>query len=261
MSARQDSSLGGALETLAATEHLLVAVDFDGTMSPLVERAEDARSLPGSAAALQALAALPRTTTALISGRALDSLRDVARPGPDTLLIGSHGAEAWTGTGREPLALTGEQQSLLDAATAAIQQVVGAHPGTRVEFKPAGVVLHTRTADDDVARAAVDAARAALAGFSGLTITDGKRVLEVSVVKADKGQGLDRLRALVGATAVFFAGDDVTDEHAQRALGPEDVGVKVGDGDSAAQYRVPSPAALTSVLEELLALRSAGASR
>ncbi|MBG6183306.1 trehalose 6-phosphate phosphatase [Arthrobacter sp. CAN_A214] len=260
MSALQDDALARALKTLAATEHLLVAVDFDGTLSPLVERAEDARPLPGSAAALQALAALPRTTTALISGRALDSLRVVANPGPDTLLIGSHGAETWTGTGREPLTLTGEQQALLETATAAVQQVVDVHPGSRVEFKPAGVVLHTRTADEDVARAAVEAARAGLADLPGLTISDGKRVLEVSVVKADKGTGLGRLRALAGATAVFFAGDDVTDEHAQRALDPQDVGVKVGDGDSAARYRVPSPAALTSVLEELVALRSAGAS-
>lgn len=256
-----DESLARALTTLAATEHLLVALDFDGTMSPLVERAEDARSLAGSAAALHALAALPDTTTALISGRALDSLRLVAEPGPDTLLIGSHGAETWTGVGGIPLSLTGKQQSLLDAATAAIQQVVDAHPGTRIEFKPAGVVLHTRTADHDVARTAVDAARTGLTDLTGLAITDGKQVLEVSVIKADKGQGLNQLRALSGATAVFFAGDDVTDEHAQRVLGPQDVGIKVGDGDSAAHHRVSSPVALTGVLEELLALRSAGAPR
>jgi trehalose 6-phosphate phosphatase len=257
----EDASLSQALKTLAATEHLLVALDFDGTLSPLVERAEDARSLAGSAAAVQALAALPGTTTALISGRALESLRSVAEPGPDTLLIGSHGAETWTGAGREPFTLTGNQQSLLEAATTIIQQVVDTHAGTRIEFKPAGVVLHTRTAEDDIARAAVEAARTGLAGLPGLSITDGKRVLEVSVVQADKGSGLDRLRAFTGATAVFFAGDDVTDEHAQRRLGPQDVGVKVGDGDSAARYRVASPAALTAVLEELLALRAAGAPR
>ncbi|WP_026550508.1 trehalose-phosphatase [Arthrobacter sp. Br18] len=256
-----EGALGRALQTLAATEHLLVALDFDGTMSPLVERAGDARSLAGSAAALQALAALPRTTTALISGRAIDSLRLVAEPGPDTLLIGSHGAETWTGVGGEPLTLTDDQRSLLEASTAALQQVADAHPGTWSEFKPAGVVLHTRSADADVARAAVDAARAGLAALAGLHITVGKQVLEVSVIEADKGDGLNRLRSFTGATAVFFAGDDVTDEHAQRVLGPQDVGVKVGDGDSAAQHRVSSPAALTAVLEELLAMRSSGASR
>ena len=88
-----------ALRTIAATEHLLVAMDFDGTMAPLVDHAGDARSLPRSAAAFAALTELPRTTTALISGRALDSLRAVAFPPEKTLLIGSHGAEVWMGPG------------------------------------------------------------------------------------------------------------------------------------------------------------------
>ena len=53
-------------------------MDFDGTISPLVDHAGDARPLPRSATAFAGLAALPRTTTALISGRALASLRAVA---------------------------------------------------------------------------------------------------------------------------------------------------------------------------------------
>ena len=97
MSESLSPELLSALATAAATDTLLVALDFDGTMSPLVDRAEDARALPGSAAALRELAQLPHTTTALISGRALDSLRLVASPEPETLLIGSHGAETWTG--------------------------------------------------------------------------------------------------------------------------------------------------------------------
>ena len=92
-----EPELLSALASLAATPRLLVALDFDGTLAPLVERAEDARALPASAAALRALADLPGTTTALISGRALDSLRVVAEPPEDMLLIGSHGAETWTG--------------------------------------------------------------------------------------------------------------------------------------------------------------------
>ncbi len=80
-----------------------MAMDFDGTMAPLVDHAGDARALPRSAAAFAALAELPRTTTALISGRALDSLRAVAFPPEKTLLIGSHGAEVWMGPGSAEL--------------------------------------------------------------------------------------------------------------------------------------------------------------
>jgi trehalose 6-phosphate phosphatase len=254
----RDTDLGAALATAAATDHLLVALDFDGTMSPLVDRAEDARALPGSAAALRELARLPRTTTALISGRALDSLRAVASPEPETLLIGSHGAETWTGPDGTPLELTAEQAELLERATAAVQEVVDAHAGTVLEAKPAGVVVHTRTADEATAGLAADAARRALDSMDGLRVGEGKRVLEISVVDTDKGRGIGQLRKLAGATAVVFAGDDVTDEDAFAVLSPQDVGIKIGDGATAARYRLASPEALVAALEELVTLRRAG---
>ncbi|WP_028278471.1 trehalose-phosphatase [Arthrobacter sp. H5] len=259
MSEKLSPELLSALAAAAATERLLVALDFDGTMSPHVDRADDARALPGSTAALRALAQLPGTTTALISGRALDSLRLVASPEPETLLIGSHGAEAWTGPDGAPLELTPEQASILRNATAAIQEVVDAHPGTLLETKPAGVVLHTRTAQPDTAQAATDAARAACEALRDVHLTDGKNVLELSVVQADKGQGLRSLRELTGSTAVVFAGDDVTDEHALKTLHAPDVGIKVGEGDTAAGYRITSPEQLVMVLEELVTMRQSRA--
>ena len=247
--------LAEALARLASSETLLVALDFDGTLAPLVEHADDARPLPASAAAVAALGALPGTFTALISGRALDSLRRTASPEPETMLIGSHGAEAWTGPNAQPLRLTPEQASLLARARQAVETVTSAHPGTWLEEKPAGVVLHTRSAPDDVASAATDAARRGLGALDGVQVTDGKRVLEASVVHTNKGEGIRALRELTGAQAVLFAGDDVTDEHGFAALQPADVGIKIGAGESRAAFRVESPEAFTEVLETLLELR------
>ncbi|MDK1361881.1 trehalose-phosphatase [Arthrobacter sp. zg-Y1219] len=248
-----------ALQQLAATDTLLVALDFDGVLAPLVEHADDARPLPGSAAAVRALGALPHTFTAMISGRALDSLRRAASPAPETLLIGSHGAEAWTGPNAEPLLLTPDQAELLGRAREAVEEVVNSHPGTWLEAKPAGVVLHTRSAPDNIASAATDAARDSLLALDGVQVTDGKRVLEASVVHTNKGEGIRALRTLTGATAVLFAGDDVTDENGFAALLPGDLGLKIGPGDTRASFRVDSPHAFTTVLETLLEIRSSGA--
>ncbi|MCY0906070.1 trehalose-phosphatase [Arthrobacter sp. H14-L1] len=251
------ADLSTAVERLCRTPRLLVAMDFDGTMAPLVPRAGDARPLPATAAAFAALAHLPGTTTALISGRALASLRAVASPPPEALLIGSHGAEVWLGPDARPLTLTQAQARLLGRARALVQGIAGQHPGTLLEEKPAGVVLHTRLAEDSAASAAVEQAHLALDALPGVYVSEGKRVLELSVVRADKGDGLRTLRDAVHASAVLFAGDDVTDEYGFGVLGPQDVGVKVGAGQTAAQFRIGSPDDVAPLLELVLGLRSA----
>lgn len=245
-----------AVRRISQTEHLLVALDFDGTVSPLVDHAGDARPLPRSATAFAGLAALPRTTTALISGRALASLRAVASPPVDTLLIGSHGAEAWLGPGSTELTLDEGQRELLAEVRGILEGIVEQAPGTLLEEKPAGVVLHTRLAEDDVAEDAVAAARAVLQDRKGVFLKNGKRVLETSVVNASKGEGVTFLRQITGATAVLFAGDDTTDEDALARLEPGDVGIKVGLDFTQAQFRVEAPVHIAELLEALLQERS-----
>jgi trehalose 6-phosphate phosphatase len=248
--------LRDAIRRIAGTEHLLVAMDFDGTMAPIVGHADDARPLPRSAAAFAGLAVLPRTTTALISGRALASLRAVASPPVDTLLIGSHGAEAWLGPGSTGLTLDEGQKALLAEVRGILADIVKEAPGTMLEDKPAGVVLHTRLAADDVAEDAVAAARSVLQDRKGVFLKDGKRVLETSVVNASKGEGVTFLRQATGATGVLFAGDDTTDEDALARLEPGDVGVKVGLDFTQAEYRVEAPIHVAELLEVLLQERS-----
>lgn len=245
-----------AVHRVAGTEQLLVAMDFDGTMSPLVDHAADARALPRSAAAFAALAELPRTTTALISGRALDSLRAVASPPEQTLLIGSHGAEVWMGPGSAKLALDDAQREVLTQVRQQLAEIVEQAPGTLLEDKPAGVVLHTRLAADDVAEDAVAAAKAALQDRAGVFVKTGNRVLETSVVHASKGEGIAFLRQAADATAVVFAGDDTTDEDALGSLVPGDLGVKVGLDFTQAEFRVEAPPHVAELLEALLRERT-----
>ena len=67
-----------ALDAAAATDHLLVASDFDGTLAPIVNNPADARALPRAAEAIVALAELPGTSVVLVSGRALATLRELS---------------------------------------------------------------------------------------------------------------------------------------------------------------------------------------
>ncbi len=257
MTAELAPDLVTALGRLARTPHLLVALDFDGTMAPIVDRAGDARPLPRSAAAFAALATLERTTTALVSGRALASLRAVAAPPETTLLVGSHGAETWWGPDSPALQLTTEQAAALDEARAAVAVATTRFAGTMAENKPAGVVLHYRLAEETDGRAAVALVREALAHHPALHVTTGKMVLEISVINANKGQSLAVLREQTRATATLFAGDDVTDEHALQALVPGDLGIRVGPGETAAAFRIDSPQQLPQVLELLYSERLA----
>lgn len=258
MSAELPAAVRDALRELAATPRLLVALDFDGTLAPEVDEPEEARAIPAARAAVERLLALPDTRVAFISGRALGSLQHVTQATPETLLVGSHGVEYrldadGDGDPLEPHELERVQllRDVLDAAVADIDQVW-------LEHKPAGFAVHSRLATPDDAERAQRVARArAEERLDGLTVRGGKNVLEFSVRAANKGEAVEHLRRYTHADAVFFAGDDVTDEDAFRVLGDGDLGLKSGPGDTAARFRVGGPDEVARVLEQLAALREA----
>jgi trehalose 6-phosphate phosphatase len=237
------------LSELAGAPRLLVALDFDGTLSPIVDVPSEARALPAALDAVKGLAALPATTVVLVSGRALASLAEVSGLGPPVRLIGSHGFEPDDGA----VPLDDEQQARLRCLSDEIDALVDGTPGVRVERKPAGMAVHVRGAAPEVGARILDAVRTGPAADSGIVTTPGKDVVDLAVTDMSKGVALDRMR---GDAALFFAGDDVTDETAFERLRPGDIGVKVGDGETAAQYRVADPAELVTVLAELLDARS-----
>jgi trehalose 6-phosphate phosphatase len=245
-----DPALDGAVRALAGVPRLLVALDFDGVLAPIVDVPSAARPLPGSAAALEALAALPGTTVALLSGRGRADLAAVSGFGSPIRLIGSHGSEFDDGDGSG--LLDDAQRARLDRLTAELRELVEGEPGVRLEQKPAGMAVHVRNAPPEVGTRVLDAVRAGPAARDGIETTPGKAVLDLSVVRMDKGAALDLLRERVTADGVLFAGDDVTDETAFARLRSGDVGVKVGPGDTAAEHRVDEPADITALLELLV---------
>jgi trehalose 6-phosphate phosphatase len=238
--------LASALAALADRRPLLVASDYDGVLARLRDDPSDAVPEPGVAEVLGRLATRPGVTVALVSGRGRDDLRTTSGLTGPFRFIGSHGAE-FDG----PLAgALGERR---DALAEALRPLVAGTAGARLEVKPASVAVHVRQVADREAAAALLRAADAAADPS-LTPKPGKDVLELAVTDADKGSAVRRLAAEIGAGAVLYLGDDVTDEDVFRVLGGDDVTVKVGAGETRARHRVEDTDGALAVLQELVDL-------
>ncbi len=225
--------------------------DYDGTMAPIVSDPSKAFPHAEAVRALRALATLPGTTSAVISGRALRDLAVLSRLPVEVQLVGSHGSEFDVGFVHE---IDDDARRLLRELTVELQSIAADSAGVAVELKPASAALHVRNAAPEVAEAALTRARTGPAKWNGVHVTEGKAVIELAVIVTDKGEALDILRHREGASAAVFLGDDVTDEKAFARLQGPDVGIKVGDGDSLAEFRIEHTedvgAALAFLFEE-----------
>jgi len=251
--------LRAALEKAAKAPTLLVASDFDGALAELTVDPDDSAPAPGAMEALRGLAALPDTHVAVASGRDVRTLRDLTGVGSaeSITLIGSHGAEATRPGVASDARLDDDQRTLLDELTAQVAELIDRHPGARLERKRAAVALHTRGLPKADAEAALREAVALGEGRRDVRMLTGKSVVELSVSHADKGSAISALGREVGSDAIFYSGDDVTDEDAFQALDAHegDVPVKVGGGATHAAYRVDSVTDVVETLEQLRELR------
>jgi trehalose-phosphatase len=232
----------------AAPRPLLVAFDCDGVLSPIVEHADDAVLLPGLPDLLARVAGVAGVTVAVVSGRSLAGLEQFAFP-TDVVLVGSHGAER---AGRPMPPLGSTELSRLDRIDAAVIEAAAvAGDGAWIERKPASVVLHVRSADPERGARALELLTRRAAEIPGAREKPGAAVLELIARSADKGSAVVSLRDELGAATVVFTGDDRTDEDAFRSLRPDDVGIKVGPGPTAAAYRIADPGDVLALVTAL----------
>jgi trehalose 6-phosphate phosphatase len=237
------AELDAALVDLVDRRPLLIASDYDGVMARLRDEPSAAVPEPGVAEALARLAGAEGVTVALVSGRGVADLQATSGFVGPYRWVGSHGAE-FDGP------LTGELADRRDALVERLTPVVAGTPGARLEVKPASVAVHVRQVQDRAVALALLAQAESLADPS-LTLKPGKDVLEMAMTDADKGDALRRLREELGSAGTVYLGDDVTDEDGFRALGPDGVTVKVGEGPTDARYRVADTAGVLVLLNRL----------
>ncbi|MEW2397750.1 trehalose-phosphatase [Streptomyces sp. NPDC046862] len=204
---------------LARPGRVVVALDFDGTLAPIVPNPEQARAHPEAVPALAALA--PRiASVAVITGRPAGVAVEYGGfSGVDGLehlvVLGHYGAERWdavTGTVTAPPPHPGV--AAVRAELPAVLESVGAGTGqgTWIEEKGHAVAVHTRRAPDP--QAAFDALREPLTDLAtrhGLVVEPGRMVLELRPPGMDKGVALREYVREIGAEAVLYAGDDLGD--------------------------------------------------
>lgn len=243
--------LPNALDRLAAltalrgaTGRMLVALDFDGTLSPIVDRPEDARLHEAVVEPLRRLADRADTVTAIVSGRGLDDVR--SRVGLDGIYYaGNHGFEVEGPDIDRVHPAAEEARPALEAAAAALAAALVDEAGTEVEDKGATLSVHYRRADAPDAGARVRTAVERHARRPGLRVTAGKMVFEVRPdVDWDKGRavalllevattktGDDGAISIPGAPRLpaIFIGDDRTDEDAFAVVRDLGGGIVVGE--------------------------------
>ncbi len=255
--------LTSALSEFARTPRILVASDFDGVLAPIVADRDAVQPDPTALGALRELAELPGVNVALVSGRTLTDLDHHTQMPSSVVLVGSHGAQVGAlppdmdagtldGAGTQ---MDDERERLLESITATLRRIATQHPGAEVEVKPSAAVLHTRKAKGRYAANATEVALEYARTLPDVKITPGKEVVEFSVVDSSKGSAIQTLARACAADAWVYLGDDVTDESVFEEIGDNDLGIKVGTGDTAATFRIGGPEDVAGVLEELLALR------
>ena len=212
-----------------------VFLDYDGTLTPIVDRPEDALISESMRDAVRELAG--RCPVCVVSGRDRRVVQELM--GVDDLIVaGSHGFDIWSPEGGEIQRKEGEEfASLLEGVEARLREELGTTEGALIEPKKSSVAAHYRLVSEDERPKVGRVVEQILAEHPGeLKVTPGKMVYEVQPnVDWDKGKAV---LYLLGALDLdrddvvpMYLGDDITDEHAFEALSTRGIGVFVGRAD------------------------------
>ena len=241
---------------------LAVFLDYDGTLTPIVEHPDMAVLAAEARSVLENLAAV--TTVAIVSGRDVADVID--KVGVSGLYYaGSHGFDIRTPSGEpvgdEEMARFDMFLPALDQAEAELRQELAAIPGANVERKRFAIAVHYRQVPDEYHASVAATVDRIAPGHPTLRVAGGKMIWEFRPdIEWDKGKALEWLLTEMDldypSVIPLYIGDDVTDEDAYRVLGDRGVGIVVGreDRTTAADYALEDANEVRIFLDRLRAL-------
>jgi trehalose 6-phosphate phosphatase len=211
-----------------------VFLDYDGTLTPIVERPEDAVISQHMRNAVRRLA--ERCPVCVVSGRDRQVVQELM--GLDNLIVaGSHGFDIWSPQGTIERAEGAEFEALLDEVKARLHEELDPIEGALVEPKRASVAAHYRLVSEEERPRVKEIVDTILAEHPDeLKVTPGKMVYEIQPkIEWDKGKAVLYLLKTLGLdrdeVVPMYVGDDITDEDAFVALGDGGIGIFVGRAD------------------------------
>jgi len=236
----------------------LLLFDYDGTLTPIAPRPEDALLSSAARGLLESLASQSRYTLGIVSGRSLEDLSVMADI-PGIIHAGNHGMEmrgpglAFTHPGAE------SARSALNAAAGLLEDALADIPGAFVEHKGLTLTVHYRAVAGElhgrVESSVADAARSAVSRGE-VRLTGGKMVVEVRpAISWDKGKAIEKIWESCDRPLPVYFGDDRTDEDGFRAaqeLGGIAVFVGENRQGTVAYHQLESPLEVERTLRLLL---------
>ncbi len=223
------------LEQRLAGREPAVFLDYDGTLTPIVDRPEDAVISETMRQAVRDLA--QRCTVCVVSGRDRRVVQDLM--GVDDLVVaGSHGYDIWSpdeGTVQHEAGAGSEE--LIEEVTARLRGELDGTPGVLIEPKKVSVAVHYRLVDEEHRPRVREVVERLLDERADeLKVTPGKMVYEIQPkLDWNKGKAVLYLLEALGLdrddVVPLYLGDDITDEDAFEALADRGIGIFVGDPD------------------------------
>ncbi len=235
----------------AAAPQLAIFTDFDGTLVEIAETPDSVRVPDHLPEQIERAARELDSAFAVITGREIADIDRFLAP-LQLPVAGAHGAQRRRADGvLEPTDETAIRSA--DEIAHAVEPLVMTHPNLILERKEGSVALHFRQEPElgDVVRAAMEEA---VNGVTDFTLIPGKMVFEARPAFVGKGAALRAFmqeEPFAGRTPIFI-GDDFTDEDAfvaAQELGG--VGIKLGEGDTAARMRIANVASVYALIQGL----------